>query len=243
MPGKPKAAGRHIALAKQLAGEIGSGRYRVGARFPSEQELQERFDLGRHTIREALKILTEQGMLGRRRKTGSVVLARKPVAQYVHSLRDMSGLFDFAHSTTLAVREEEIVSNFEGMPVEKPAIKRWCKIAGVRSTRRDGEPLCWSEVMVPERFCPDPEALSAGDQAIYEIILAQYGLKLDYVEQEVSAAVLPAKLATLLGAKSDKAALLVRRRYVAEGNGTFEVSLNLYPSRRYSMKSVIRKRL
>src|SRR6202795_2265638 len=95
---------KHAELADLLAEEIAAERYPIGGRFPTEQELQERFKVGRHTAREALKALTEQGMLGRRRKTGTTVLSLRPVGQYVHSLRDLKGLLDFAERTVLDVR-------------------------------------------------------------------------------------------------------------------------------------------
>lgn len=216
----------------------------MGGRFPTEQDLQIRFNLGRHTIREALKVLTEQGILGRRRKTGTVVLSRTPVSHYVHSLRDLRGLFDFAQSTSFNIQHEGFVTSFDRMPEDaiRAGDRRWFRMAGLRSTRADGLPLCWSEVLVPERFRPEREAIRRGDKAIYEIVLDEHRIKLDYVEQEISAVELPSRLAHVLSSEADTAALLVRRRYVARGHGTFEVSQNLYPSGRYSVKSVLRQR-
>lgn len=236
--------GRHVSLADALSAEIGSGAYPVGSRFPSEQELQDRFEVGRHTIREALKILAEQGLLGRRRKTGTVVLSTAPVTPYVHSLRDIRGLFDFAQSTALDIRHEGFASLSERFLEDFSGLdeRRWFRIAGLRSTRQDSAPLCWSEVMVPERFAPDRDEVRKGERAVYEIVMAQYGLRLEYVEQKVTATQLPAPLAHVLRAEPNGAALLVKRRYVAHSGATFEVSHNLYPGDRYSMHSIIRQR-
>lgn len=236
---------RHGELADLLTGEIRTGRFPVGSRFPTELELQERFGVGRHTVREALKVLAEQGMLGRRRKTGTVVLADRPVAPYVHSLRDLRGLLDFARNTSLEIRHEGYatiadgrIGGFSDLPG-----RRWFRIAGVRCTRSDGNPLCWSEILVPEQFAPGREAVHGGRAAIYEVVMERHALKLDYVEQDVSATELPRQYARLLGAEAETAALLVSRRYVAHTGATFEVSLNLYPASRYSVRSVIRQRV
>lgn len=236
---------RHGELASLLTAEIGSGRFPVGSRFPTETELQERFGVGRHTVREALKLLTEQGMLGRRRKTGTVVLADRPVAPYVHSLRDLRGLLDFARNTRLEIRHEGYASIADGTLAGFSDLlgKRWLRIAGVRSTKADGKPLCWSEVLVPEQLAPDRETIHRGRAAIYEVVLERNGLKLDHVEQEIRAGELPWQYARLLGAETEVAALMVSRRYVAHTGATFEVSLNLYPASRYSVRSVIRQRV
>lgn len=234
---------RHAALAAELSREIESAKYPVGSRFPTEQELQQRFKVGRHTVREALKLLTEQGLLGRRRKTGTVVLARRPVSHYVHSLRDIRGLFDFAQTTELDIWHE----GFAAMSRPNPDFsdlpdRRWFRIAGLRSTKGDNSPLCWSEVMVPERFAPDRETVRQGGRGVYDIVLEQYGLKLEYVEQKITATELPPQYANVLRAEPNSAALLVKRRYVAHSGATFEISHNLYPADRYSIYSVIRQR-
>jgi DNA-binding GntR family transcriptional regulator len=247
---------RPAALAAQLAREIAARHYPLGSRFPAEQALQNRFGVGRHTVREALKVLSEQGLLGRRRRTGTVVLAHQPVEHYIHSLRDLHGLFDFARDTSLAVQHEGFASAKPARPqpdaapdqppdrfaLSQPGSGRWFRVAGVRSTRSDGRPLCWSEILIPELFAPDRAALRQGAGALYALVMRQHGLKLSYVEQQISAAPLPPELARLLAAEPGGAALLVRRRYVAHTGATFEVSHNTYPADRYAITSVIRQR-
>lgn len=238
---------RTQAIAAELASEIEAGRYTVGARFPAELDLRERFAVGRHTIREALKLLTEQGLVGRRRKTGTFVLATAPVSPYVHSLRDLKGLLEFAENTRLEVRHVGGVSANTGLLSGFDEIPdgRWLRVAGLRVLRvlRDEDsPLCWSEILVPERFSPPREPLLASPTAIYEQVMAHNGFRLEYVEQEVTASLLPAAMLTLLGVEGDSAALLVKRRYVAHTGDTFEVSHNLYPANRYRIRSVIRQR-
>ena len=235
---------RTQAIAAELAAEIEAGQYAVGSRFPADPELRQRFQVGRHTIREALKLLTEQGLVGRRRKTGTFVLATAPVSPYVHSLRDLKGLLDFAEATVLQVKhigrvsaDTRLLGGLEDIPDG-----RWQRVAGLRLVRGEDTPLCWSEILIPERFSPPREKILASPMAIYEATMAHNGFRLEYVEQEVTASLLPAAMMPLLRVESDTAALLVRRRYVAHTGETFEVSHNLYPANRYRIRSVIRQR-
>src|SRR4030088_1553216 len=69
---------RYSALARLLTSEIASGRYRVGDRIPTEAQLQQRFDVSRHTIREALREMKAQGLLTARAGIGTVVRAKAP---------------------------------------------------------------------------------------------------------------------------------------------------------------------
>lgn len=234
---------RHKTLSEILAQEIATGAHSVGGRFPTEHELQARFGVGRHTVREALKTLTEQGLLGRRRKIGTTVLAAAPFAHYAHVLRDTSGLFGFAGDTALATHHMGHVRapTFLAAQVEKRALDgRWLRIAGVRHTRSDGSPLCWAEIYVPAAYPLDRDRLTDTSRAVYELVLETHGLKLGHVEQEIRATTLPRPIAGLLAAEPESAALMVTRRYVTEAGATFEVSVNLYPANRYSVRTIIR---
>jgi DNA-binding GntR family transcriptional regulator len=235
---------RTQAIAAELAAEINAGLYAVGSRFPRDAELCQQFQVGRHTIREALKLLTEQGLISRRRKTGTFVLATSPVSPYVHSLRDLKGLLDFAENTVLQVKhvggvsaDTKLLNSFDDI-----ASGRWLRVAGLRLLRGEDVPLCWSEIFIPERFSPPRDQVLASPMAIYEETMAHNGFRLEYVEQEVTASLLPAAMMALLGVESDIAALIVKRRYVAHTGETFEVSHNLYPANRYRIRSVIRQR-
>ncbi len=103
-------------------------------------------------------------------------------------------------------------------------------------------PLCWSEIYVPERFTPARTDLQASPDGIYERTMEHNGFRLEYVEQEVTATLLAPALMDLLKTDGEPAGLMVKRRNVSHTGETFEVSQNLYPARRYTIRSVIRQR-
>ncbi|WP_238355827.1 GntR family transcriptional regulator [Kribbella sandramycini] len=61
-------------IAAALRGELLDGAHPVGTRF-REEELAERFDVGRHTIRAGLRLLVERGLVVHERHRGAVVAA------------------------------------------------------------------------------------------------------------------------------------------------------------------------
>jgi DNA-binding GntR family transcriptional regulator len=236
--------GRHRAISETLGREIASGAWPVGSRLPTETELQARFGASRHTVREALKTLSDQGLLRRRPKLGTFVLKDTPSAHYAHGVRDVRSLFEFAGDTALEVAYQGFVTGSDRLAetLGMPAEGRWLRIAGIRSLRERGEPLSWSEIYLPADYAVDRTALRGRQGPIYQMVLDTHGLKLDHVEQDIRAAALPAALAAQLRAEPDSPALFLRRRYIASTGATFEVSLNLYPADRYSVQSVIRQR-
>lgn len=58
-----KRAPLSLLVAEQLRESIVSGAIPLGTQLPSEQDLTERFDVSRSTVREALRILQAQGLL------------------------------------------------------------------------------------------------------------------------------------------------------------------------------------
>lgn len=235
---------RHRAISEALGREIAAGTYPVGSRLPTELQLQKRFGTSRHTVREALKTLSDQGMLARRPKIGTIVRADKPLAHYAHSVQDVRSLLAFADTTRLDVRYDGFVTASERLAqtLGVSTGTRWLRLAGVRFLRDPEGPLCWSEIFVPAELPMDRTPLRAAPGPIYEQVAETHHLRLEHVEQEVQAVALSTGVAPLLEAEAGAPALLVRRGYVAHTGITFEISLNLYPADRYVMQTMIRPR-
>ncbi|MFA4868342.1 MAG: FadR/GntR family transcriptional regulator [Pedobacter sp.] len=72
-------------VASRLQEQISLGKYRVNEKLPIEPELMKRFGVGRSTIREAIKILANSGLLRVQQGIGtfveSLVVSREPMDQ------------------------------------------------------------------------------------------------------------------------------------------------------------------
>lgn len=68
-----------------LAGEIISGNFEVGSYLPSEPQLSDYYEVSRETIRKALNLLTQEGMIQKIRGKGSLVLGQ-PISTDADSL-------------------------------------------------------------------------------------------------------------------------------------------------------------
>lgn len=62
------------SIAAQLRDEIARGHHAPGARLPSEAALAARFGVNRHTVRQALAALADEGLVRSRRGAGVFVL-------------------------------------------------------------------------------------------------------------------------------------------------------------------------
>ena len=70
-----KAKPKHQEISNQLQTEIAAGRHVEGDRLPSEIQLAEQFDVSRVTIARAFRDLEAQGLINRRKGSGTYVTA------------------------------------------------------------------------------------------------------------------------------------------------------------------------
>ena len=64
---------KYQRIAEWLQQKIADGTYGPGDKLPSEQELREQFDVSRQTVRSALAVLEEEGLIYGRQGSGSFV--------------------------------------------------------------------------------------------------------------------------------------------------------------------------
>lgn len=77
---KERARQRSVLVHDELRQRIGTGEFPVGSRLPSEPELAKELRVSRPTLREALRVLADEGLLLRRRGSGTYVAERPRVA-------------------------------------------------------------------------------------------------------------------------------------------------------------------
>ncbi len=96
-----KTAPAYQALREQLRDEIAAGRYRDGARLPTESELVARHGLSRQTVRRAFQDLVADGVVYR--VPGRGTYAREPGGRYLRQLGSIEDLMSLSDDTSIEV--------------------------------------------------------------------------------------------------------------------------------------------
>jgi GntR family transcriptional regulator len=236
---------RHGELRKVLVNEIASGKHPIGSRFPAETALQTRFGVGRHTVREALRALAEEGYIGRRQRSGTIVLAHESVPRYSQPVGSIQGLLELGSDTKLVVSEYGFAPTtgttlFSMLEVGGSA-RDWQRLGGVREREGDEFPLCWSEIYIPKKFSIPRVRSRNMDDPIFLLLMQSHGLKLELVRQSIRAASIPDALAGILHVQPQSPGLLQMLKFYTPENTLFEASITLYPSDRYSFDAEIRR--
>src|SRR5690348_453127 len=79
----------YLHIAAELQDRIVRGVYPLSSLLPAEAELTQEFGTSRNTVREALRLLVERGLVRRRQGSGTMVTATAPNVQYVLSINKL----------------------------------------------------------------------------------------------------------------------------------------------------------
>ena len=223
-------------LLDELISRVKAGTYPVGSLLPTEHQLCEEFDLSRFTVREALRRMTDMGMLVRVTRKGTRVISDHPGTAYVQPLDSIEEVMMHVRDTHLNVVSVDMLSVDPALAEQlgcKPG-ETWLRISGLRQTRDKQLPLSWTDIYVVERYSGIMGDLKSSNKAIYELIEARYGEKIAEIEQEISATNVQAAMALALQVRPGSPALLVIRRAFNERGDVIEISVNTQPASRYT---------
>src|SRR5215467_1849647 len=140
-PRKRKST-RYRDIAARLQKEIRLGHTDVGQLLPTETELMERYSASRQTVREALRILLDQGLIVRRAGLGSVVIASEPPALFSHSVKSLSEWLRYSNETyreVVSTREITADSKVAALLKCEPG-KHWFLIEAIRRSDQFAAP-------------------------------------------------------------------------------------------------------
>ncbi len=229
---------RYQQIYAMLRERIRSGAYPIGSNLPTEVEFCDEFGVSRYTVREALRRLVDQGMLARRQGSGSEIIATEPHRNFVHQVRSLADLFQYALDTHLdirAIRKIRLPAKI-ATAVGGEAGSTWLEIKSVRRTHKNGEPICVTHSYIPDRLAAIEPDIPDCVGPLYALLEERSGETITNASQEIGAEPMTKAIANALGREPRAVALRLLRRYSSR-NGTLIASYNWHPgdSFTYSM--------
>jgi GntR family transcriptional regulator len=201
---------RYQGVAAALAGLIGAGTLPPGMRLPPERDLSALSGLSRVTIRKAVNLLADQGVVVQRQGSGTYVAQVLPVPQ--GSILPITSLTEDLRQRGQAGRSVWLARQIG------PGGARDCTALGlpdgapiVRLTRlrlANERPLSVERSLLPADVLPDPSILGA---SLYDT-LAERGMRPVQVRQSITAINVSPRDAEMLDVFPASAALRITRR-------------------------------
>ena len=234
---KKKRTPRYIEVASELREAIVSGAYQVGRSFPTETALCTQFNVSRFTIREALKTLQSEGLIARRRGSGTTVQPASARGGAWHQpLSNIGELLQYARNSQITYTEQkaralpkaiakQVGENTDGI---------WRTFRGTRWQSEASLPIAVTDAYFHESLgdVVDRFDLSAGTlfRQIEKLTDTRHGL----ITQDIQAISADARTARDLEIDRGQPVLRIIRCYLDQQGTVYEISVSYHPGDRFA---------
>jgi len=231
----------YMQVAATLKEAIVSGEYPVGSLLPTEDALCERFGVSRYTVRGALRLLREDGLVSSRQGAGTLVAV--PHAADARQVMSIDDLLAFASGTRLAIASISTVAMNRKLAARTglPAGEAWLQVLGRRLAQGEDTPECLTEYYIHRSFAAVGRLLQRHTGPVFPLIEDLFGQNIVEVQQQISATLVSAAQAADLGVQAGTAALEVRRTYTTSEATIAQVTLNTHPAARFQHVMTMRR--
>jgi GntR family transcriptional regulator len=234
---------RYRSVAEDLLAQIKSGRFEVGATLPGELELLEHYKVSRHTMRAAMRVLADLGLIERRARAGTVVKAAAPEQSYMQVVRSPAELLQYPADSRLRVLGVSTLKANQKLArvLQCRVGEEWCRVQAVRRFKSSGVAICWVDLFLLPEFSGIVKSIGRRPRPVYEIIEQRYGEQVTAVRVGIGAGLITADVAVALHAEPGTPSLRVVRRYIGRGGRAFQISVSEHPADRYNYQIELKR--
>jgi GntR family transcriptional regulator len=228
-----KSVPLYVQIAENFIAQIESGELGPGSRLPGERELSEVLSVQRETVREALRVLENQGLIERRHGSGTYVAQPKIE-------RDASRLFPFTWMMqqkgykpgARVIQMEKILCNSAvALELDIPVSAVIFHYERVRTLNQ--EPVVIENTFIPADLFPDLDRFNLNLRSVYEVMETEYGTQVTHASQSLEAVVATEFEAENLGIKKGDPLMLERRLTYDQNNRRVEFSKDVFRGDRF----------
>ncbi len=231
-PRKP----RYLELADDLRAQIMDGRLAADA-FPTESILCARYEVSRFTVREALRTLQTEGLIARRRGSGTVVQPAAARGGALHQpLSNVREILQYARDTSFAFHRDgtariprkladEIGGDLSG---------RWACFRGIRTSNDGAKPIAVTDAYVHPDLSAAADRVDTKGDTIFRQIEQIADVRIARVTQDIQAVAATAAIAAALNVTRRGPCLRILRCYIDESGRTIEISASHHPGDRFA---------
>ena len=232
------AGPRYMQLHKRIADAVAQGVARSGAPLPPEREVAAITGLSRVTVRKAIALLVDEGLIVQKQGSGSFISGKAPrIEQTLTRLTSFSEDMARRGKSSASVWMERGVF----MPsADEVAVLNLGDAASVSRIARlrtaDGQPLAIERASLPFDILPNPLAV---ETSLYEVLEGR-GLRPVRAVQKISAINLGAEDAALLEVTPGVAGLRIERVSYLDDGRVAEFTRSLYRGDTYNFVAELR---
>ncbi len=232
---RPGNSPMYMRLATELRQQLDEGKIGTGEALPSERDLCEIMGASRVTVRKAIELLIEEGLLIRRQGSGTFVMPRiQAPGSYLSSFSEDAEARGEKTGIIWMIKLVAVASEEETRILALPPASDVARLSRVRMA--NGEPLAIENAVVPAEMLPDIQSLGG---SLYEA-LAERGNRPVTGQQKIRAALAGPTEASLLSIPEKSEILRIERLTRRADGRPVEFTRSAYRGERYEFVSELR---
>jgi GntR family transcriptional regulator len=201
----------HAQVEEALVKSMATGLLSPGSRLPSEENLVERFEVSRTTIRTAIQSLVARGLVEIRRGKGTFVTQptiTQELTELTGFVEDMRAL---GREASARVLDRRLVAASETV-ARQLSLQRGAAVARIQRVRLgDGIPLSFDETYLPQELGEKIMADDLENQPIFSLLEQKYATPLIEAEYRLAAVASHGTVARALGIEAGSPIFLIER--------------------------------
>ena len=235
-PGPASRKPRYQQLADDLRAAIARGDFPPDG-FPTEHELCARYGVSRFTVREALRALQAEGLIARKRGSGTVIQQATARGGALHQpLSNVGELLQYARNTRIDFARLGAAAIPKAIAEQLPAPPdgRWTHFRGCRTSATEEGPIALTDAYIHPDLVAYAGQIDLAGATIFRQLEQLAGLRVATVTQDIQAVAAPAEIARQLQIPRRAPCLRILRCYLDETGRLFEISVSHHPGDRFA---------
>ncbi len=235
-PAKGKTP-RYMQVAGELREAILAGKFADGQQFPTETALCSQYDVSRFTVREALKRLQAEGLIARKRGSGTVVQPAAARGGALHQpLSNVGELLQYARDSEVeySERDKGALPEMIAEQIGEETKGVWRRFRGVRRHTPETQPIAVTDAYFHEKLGDAVDELDLAAGTLFSQIERIAGVTIGRVTQDIQAITADARVANFLEIDKGDPVLRIVRCYLDPKGHVYEISVSHHPGDRFA---------
>jgi GntR family transcriptional regulator len=232
-----QATPRYLVVAGELREKIMAGQFANGDIFPTESELCRQYSVSRFTVREALRRLQAEGLIARKRGSGTTVQPASARGGALHQpLSNVGEILQYARGSevTYTARNRGPLPNEVSVQIAENTGGEWRCFRGVRRLSDDASPIAVTDAYFHERLGDAVDRIDLAAGTLFSQIEQLAGVTIGRVNQDIQAVAADKDVASELGIDKGAPVLRILRCYLDPKGALFEISVSHHPGDRFA---------
>ncbi len=224
-------------ICEQILQQISNGERKVGDRLAPEAEFANEIGVSRSTVRMAFNELESIGVLRRRKRAGTEIIAAKPQPKFKMSTSSINELLSIGHDTEFHVDGISTVhsSDIATLQDHHSETDYWLEVSGFRTMKNESTPFGINQVYVPARFAGIEPLLESTDFSVFQAIEQAFDVSVSRVTQLTSIVQCSEKDARIMGLKAGESVLQIDATLYVDEDTLMELSVARFDPSRFSL--------